>query len=307
MRDKDTPTGELRDVDVQFVSLVSKAANKRTFKIFKSAAHDEQPETLEQDETKQAVSFMKMMKNFFTGGTERSEIVKADTIVPDFATALKVDQIQMWKVWDAISDVFWGLIRSDNTDKRSLMEQSLLQFNAKVLEHFDTLTALPISKTDGTIEIEKAGAKISAARLQALKDARTYLDGVIADAEPAAETAAVTKTGEDEIDMKPEELQAAITKAVSEAVAPIQTKLEAIEKGEKPAEAPAAAAATELTPENIASIVKSAVDEAVKPVADRVQKMENVRGISNQDVEGGEQHDITKTEGGSVFAGLFSV
>lgn len=293
MKEPNTPTGELRDVDVKFVSLVSKAANKRKFAIFKSAGfEDGKTPELESEETKQAVGFFKLVKEFFTG-SEKQTIEKADTttpvVVPDFSTTLKVEQIQMWKLWDAISEVFWNLVRNDVVNKRAVLEQSLLQFNAEVLKNFDTLTALQIVKgEDGKVEIEKSGRKISASRLQALRDARTHLDTVISDAEAQPETVddgtttTAVEKGE-EIDMKPEELQAAIAKALE----PITEKLTKLEKGET--EEPATG---EITPESITK----AVQDALKPLEGRIAKMETARGMSNQDLGDDDEGDDQDTQ-----------
>lgn len=318
MAKKDITPGEMREVDVKFVSLVSKGANKKRFQIFKSAGadQDEAGDELENEEAKQAVGFFKQMKAFFTG--QPATIEKAETVSVQepatFAAVIDAEEArnQMWRIFDAISTVFWNILRSDAANKRDLVSKSLDEFKKKVLENFDKLNATtPVKKSDDAaeqVEIEKAGKKISAARLQALKDARLYLDQVITDAEPAAN--AEIQKGED-IDMKADELAALISKSVGDALAPVTARLDAIEKGDKgegdetPAATPAAGEA--VTAEAIAKSVKDAIGEAVTPLTQRIEKMETARGISNQDQDGeGNRKPVEKGEGDG-WGGLFGL
>ena len=60
--------GELRDVTVEAISLVSKAANGQKFKIFKNAKSEEPkeqeaPEAVKKDER----GLFRILKEFFTG------------------------------------------------------------------------------------------------------------------------------------------------------------------------------------------------------------------------------------------------
>lgn len=320
------PPGEMRDVDVQFVSLVTKAANKKRFTLFKSADYEED-ETASEEEAKQAVGFLQHVKKFFMGGDEEhQEIAKADatTAVAEPATfgaviAQEEARSQMWRIFDAISTVFWNIFRSQSSNKRKLLETSLDEFKAKVLENFDKLTQVKVAKGEEGEEydIEKAGAKISATRLKALEEAHAYLTKVITEAkgDGAAATgteAAVTKQDEEEIDMKKEELQAIMKSAVEEAVKPLQERLDKIEKGDEGEGDPAAAAAgddsQELTAASVAEIVKSAVGEATKDLGERLTRVEKARGLSNQpDDEGeGQQRQVQKSAD-SEWGGLFSI
>jgi len=316
-----TPTGELRDVDVQFVSLVKRGANKRTFQIFKSADYkdDEQTGALE-DETKQAVGFFKMMKEFFTGGG-KAAIEKADTVTVEepatFQAVMAAEEArsQTWRIFDAISTVFWNIVRSDSDNKRQLMEQSLDEFKTKVLETFDKLNVKKKVSKSEEIEIEKAGRKISAERLQALIAARDHLNKVIEETSAAEQNPAspeITLEKEDEIDMKPEELQQILKSAIGEALAPVTQRLEKLEKGADDSGADGGDGsgeqpAGELTAEAISKSVKDAVAEAIKPIDERLTKIEKAYPMSNQpDNDGeGEQHDVSKSDNG-FWGGLFT-
>ncbi|MBR1602761.1 MAG: hypothetical protein IJ667_04920 [Synergistaceae bacterium] len=64
---KPNKRGELTDVEVNAVSLVSKAANGEKFKIFKSA---DKPESVEVETEKNAQGLFSVLKKFFTGSEE---------------------------------------------------------------------------------------------------------------------------------------------------------------------------------------------------------------------------------------------
>ncbi len=61
--------GELRDVTVEAISLVSKAANGERFKIFKSAEEEGAPEVVKKDER----GLFRILKEFFTGTVDEPE------------------------------------------------------------------------------------------------------------------------------------------------------------------------------------------------------------------------------------------
>ncbi|MDR3279158.1 MAG: hypothetical protein LBT23_01485, partial [Synergistaceae bacterium] len=68
---KPTTPGELRDVKIDTISLVSKAANKKTFKIFKSAGNesvDAPPEQAPATVSKDERGLFDVLKSYFSGG-----------------------------------------------------------------------------------------------------------------------------------------------------------------------------------------------------------------------------------------------
>jgi len=140
--------------------------------------------------------------------------------------------------------------------------------------------------------IAKAGKKISAARLNELRDASDKLLAVIADAEADDKS---TKTEEEPVEKA--ELIAAIGEAVTKANEPIVKRLEAIEKA-------AGAPAGDPPEDGGEPVTLDTIAEAVGKIADRLSTVENGANtghrtsLSSQDGAG----DVKKR---SVFAGMF--
>lgn len=330
------PTGEMKDVDVKYVSLVSKAANKQKFQIFKSEDADEPVATennneLETDEQQQAVGLLQTIKKFFQGDLEKSGEVasanKADDeedTPPTFGQAIQMQEArsQMWRSFDTMESVFWQLLRSKADNKRELLTSSLAEFTTKVLEGFDKLNKTPISKEDGEEhDIEKAGKKISAKRLKVIEEARDYLNSIIEEAtgnNDKGQQAAADIKKEEEIDMKAEDMEKIVKSAIGEAVKPLNERMDKIEKGEEQdggegndngnGEGQGADVNKQDQEPKIEDIVKNAVSEATKPLNERMDKIEKARGVSNQvregEGEGESQHDVEKS--GGKWGGLFT-
>lgn len=228
MADRPIP-GELRDVDVQFISLVTKGANGRTFKIFKSADYKGEEQQEPEREQEEVRSFFRLVKNFFTGGG-KGEAAKGAREEPE----------------------------------------------------------------GGSVEVEKVGRKISAARLEKLKAALAALQSVISEVEGE------TDEGGDE-EMNKADLQEMIQKAVQEAVAPLQERIAKLEAetaeagngGEKHEEA--------VTPQDIAKMIGDAVAEALKPIEKRLEVVERARGMSNAVPA----ENVQKSRGESIWSGIF--
>ena len=199
--------GELRDVNVKAISLVSKAANGERFKIFKSA-EDEAPEVVEKDER----GLFHALKKFFTGD---DEVEKGE--VSDIYHANKSGS-KLFEAFNALMKVL-GLSRWD--DDRSTPETD----TTKIISALDDFRNVAIEILLGKNEVEKSGRKISGDRLTKLKGIQAMLEEVL--------------SGLDEKDTEETE---------------------------------------ELTKEDI----QKAVQEVVKPLVDRIEKVENARGISNR-------------------------
>ncbi len=274
--------GELRNVDVQFVSLVDKAANRRQFKIFKSAdwPEEEPAGPAEHDaEQKEVRSFFKVIKEFFAGTK------KADTpAVPSFAQTMAAVETKdaLWLAFSTLQDVCTDILTSDIEDKPAKISQVVDEFKAYLLGR---INQIGFAKAAEQL-VEKAGRKISAARLQALKEAHSILAQIIAEAEADSteEGTMVTK----------EELTKMVADAVSEATKPISERLEKLEKQAE--EKPEAA-----QEEDLQAVIKAAVAEAVKPLEARLEVVEKARGISNRVPE--EKDRVEKSE--SFWGGVF--
>ena len=157
--------GELRDVTVEAISLVSKAANGEKFKIFKSAKPEEKeaPETVKKDER----GLFRILKEFFTGSDETVEKgVVADTLNKNTAGS---------KLWDAFSAFMQVIGQSRYMDGDSKPETD----PAKIMIAIDDFRNVVIEILLGKGEIEKSGRKISGSRLSKLKNIQAVLNEVL--------------------------------------------------------------------------------------------------------------------------------
>jgi len=142
-------------------------------------------------------------------------------------------------------------------------------------------------------EIEKSGRKISSSRLEKLKNIQATLNDLLSGLEEDKE----------ESKLNTEE----ITKAVQDAIKPLDERIAKLETVTKDEEAAPEAAKSEqpVQPEqpkasDVAEVVKSAVAEALAPLTARVEKIENARGFSNRVPE--ETH-VEKSS--NLWAGIF--
>lgn len=240
--------GELRNVDVRFVSLVDKGANRRQFKIFKSA--DWKEDELEQKEFR---SFFRVVKEFFTR--------KAQDDVPSFNQTIAAVETgdALWRAFESLRNVCIDILASDAEDKATGVARAIDEFRAYLLGR---INQLGVTKALEEIrEVEKVGRKISTARLKALKDAHALLAQIIAEAEADEEEGSeVTK----------EELMKMVGEIMEETTKPIVARLEQLEKqAEQPSD-------------DITEVIKAAVQEALKPLEERLETVEKARGMSNK-------------------------
>jgi len=268
--------GELRGVDVQFVSLVSKAANGKKFQIFKSV---DGPEPQEEPSEK---GLFQLLKGFFSGHS-----VEKGKVADKFQAAKR--QEDFWKAIDALAETL-GVKRWPD-DPASLASKDSATVNSALADFTAIVSGL---FAGGNTAIIKAGRKISAARLAALKDARDLLAAIIAEAEeePKEGGTEVTK----------EEIQAIVKGTIDETLKPITERLESLEKGgdTKPEQK-----AEPITAEAVKGLVIEAVKGAIEPLASRLETVEKARGLSNGLPSSGSESQ-TKTVEKSVFGGAFT-
>ena len=182
--------GELRDVNVKAISLVSKAANGERFKIFKSA-EDEAPEVVEKDER----GLFHALKKFFTGD---DEVEKGE--VSDIYNKSKFEE----KMYEAFNVLMKVLHKPEiNT--------------TEIISALDDFRNIAIEILIGKGEIEKSGRKISGDRLTKLKNIQSIINDVLSelDENETEETEELTK----------EDIQ----KAVQEVVKPLVDRIEKVE------------------------------------------------------------------------------
>lgn len=290
--DKPIP-GELRNIDVQFVSLVNKGANRRQFKIFKSEDWDEQQEekNLQSTNEQEMRGFFQVIKEFFSGKVH--DVKKDDEEqVPSFNQAIQVADTEdlTWKSFSTLRGVVRRILESNVQDKTARVASSVEEFKTYLIGKLNQVGVAKALELYTEQPLEKAGRKISAARLKNLKDARNIIDQIIAEAETE------NKSGNEEgTEVNKEELTKMVTDAVSEATKSINERLEQLEKqaGEQPqAEGQ----------EEIKNIIKEAVTKAIEPLEKRLEVVEKARGISNKIPE---EKEVEKSDGESFWGGAF--
>jgi hypothetical protein len=205
--------GELRDVTVEAISLVSKAANGEKFKIFKSAEAEDKkaPETVKKDER----GLFSILKEFFTG-TEMP-IEKGDV------AALVDSQDKGRKIKQAVDALFVVL----GIDRWNENDTQIESDTAKIISAVDDFRNVAIKVLLGKSDIEKSGRKISSPRLSKLKSVQAMLNEVLSELEENEDT---SKEAEE---LTKEEVQKAVAdnveEAVNKALAPVIERIEKIE------------------------------------------------------------------------------
>lgn len=208
----------------------------------------------------EAMGFFAAMKNFFAGGEK--PVVKADnakeSMIVDFKGIDVSNKISNYN-WE-LSDAIRKILQSAETNKRSLVAQQIDNYRDFVLSEIDESGIKKAAELFNE-PIEKAGRSISSANAAKIKAAHEAL----------SELMSMTEETKEEDQMKKED----VTAIVKEAIDPIVAKLDALEKGEKMTETPAAEG---ITKEDIGAIIK----EALAPIEERISTVEKSRGVSRQ-------------------------
>jgi hypothetical protein len=245
-------------------------------------------ETIEKQETKpvtksdeEVKGFFNAMKAFFSGEKIQKGAVR------DKYEANK----QSRDFW-AARESFDSVIRSYNWQTDNYVFEADQEKAREAIQEFsdilqEILLSDNIAKALGKPpeEIQKAGKKISTARMdkinaaiEALQEIKTEVEG-------------------DEVDVKKEELM----DLVKEAMAPVTEKLETLEKGLKGTEEKVEKSEekTEAVSDDLKKELADVIKAALAPVEQRLEAVEKSRGISKT------QEPIEKNEGsGSVWDGL---
>lgn len=136
--------GEMSDIDVDFLSLVRKGANKQTIQIYKADESENAPEQPTESD-KELKGFFSVLKNFFHGeDVEKAEAAKK---IPSFANRMAVVDIMenMYQVNDALRGTLRDIIGDDGIkDKKAAMTGAIDEFAAYMKEKISTS---PIAKS----------------------------------------------------------------------------------------------------------------------------------------------------------------
>lgn len=232
------------------------------------------PVTKSDEEVK---GFFNAMKSFFAGEKVQKGAVRD-----------KYEQNKQTRDFWAARESFDAVIRSYNwrTDNYEF-EADEAKAREALQEYSDILQEILLSDNIAKAlgkppeEIQKAGKKISSARMDKINAALEALQEIKTDVE-----------GEEE-EVKKED----IAKMLEEKLAPISKRLDEIEKEENPGGTPA--------PAGEGDIVKqfgALLDEKLTPLNERLDAVEKARGVSKQTQQ--EPATVVKNEGPS-YLGLF--
>lgn len=281
---------QMTNMDISFISLVKKGANKQKIQIYKSDDYKE-PVTDSVDED--VKGFFNVVKSFFAG---KKDIQKADSNPKpptDFAGAIAAQDVS-----DNLDNARWTLrtvmynILADDTitDKKAQIGTQIDAFKNYVLDQLDKVGIKKCAEQLIAEPIEKAGKKIATARLDNIKGAITALQSIVDEVEASDKS----EGGEEEV--QKQEITEIIKSAVGESLKPINERLDKIEK-----EDGADGSNNEVKKEDISEIVKSAIAESMQPIQERLSAVEKARGISKQSESDGTTN-VKKS--GNVFSGI---
>lgn len=301
---------QMTDMDINFISLVKKGANKQKIQIYKSDDYKE-PETKSSDD--EVKGFFNVVKSFFSG---KSAIQKSDNPKPptDFAGAIAAQDVS-----DNLDNARWTLrtvmynILADDTitDKKTQIGMQIDAFKDYVLNQLDQVGIKKCADQLKGEPIEKAGKKIAATRLKSIKGAISSLQSIVDDVE-------TSEGGDGEVEK--EDVAKVIKSVLNEGLKPINNRLDNIEK-EDSTTCPSCSGkvqpedkfcphcgkalsttSTSTKKEDTSEIIKSVIEDALGPVNERIETIEKSRGISKQADGNGDETTVKKEK--NVFSGI---
>lgn len=239
---------------------------------------------VEDSETSMQKSFFTMMKNFFTGKHE--EAVQKGAVKDKFHAEKK--KREFFDALHIFEDFFYNEVWKQTPDVEAIKEAAIdfAELLTDIANSPDILKALgPIPEK--TEHIEKAGKKISTKRLQQIQSAYDSLGSILSE---------VSETETEEEEVKKEEIQ----KMLDDALAPINEKLQTLEKAEEQTDATSAQTEDVVKSEDLATTVAEAIQKAVAPISERLEAVEKARGIAKS-----QETEVEKTnEEKSIWDGL---
>lgn len=214
----------MKDVDVDFISLVSKGANKQKIQIYKA---DEEPETQDDKNIKEATGFFNAMKSFFT----KEEVEKADeATIKTFSTRMATSDVMsnLWKVNDTLVSVMRDILNSsDAKDKEALLNTAIDEHGAYLKTKVKGIGT--VAKSEEFFQIKKEEGGVEDMKREELQE---IIKEAIAPISEKVE--AIEKELNPEAPETPEAKEEGITKeeiaaAVKEALSPLSERIEKVE------------------------------------------------------------------------------
>lgn len=257
----------LTDVDVDYISLVKKGANKQQIQIYKSndLIEDKTIKKTKESKLSKLDELFDVIKSYFTKSDEDEDKV------PTFATRIGNRELRstMWDANDALIDTFYDIMNSDVSNQGDLLSEAVDEYSAYLKSKI----------VSGKIEksfIEKSDEKGSK-----VKDTKN------------------TKVGKEDKKMTKEEMKEVLDAAIT----PITERLDKLEGvGVEDDDENKGGEKTETVEKSVKEEFSEVLKEVLQPLTKRVEIIEKARGISNQ-LDDEENHENIE-KSGSVFAGL---
>ena len=318
---------ELKDVEVQYISLVNKGANKQKLMLYKSADYQPEEEKVVEPVAKGNETILEKVMNAVKG-----VLVKEDS-KPSFKASMEKQQAwnSLWDSFyvmrDVLADILWW---SDTETPKADIEKELDEFKKFIL---DTLGTVGVQKSAELMKADKEKATkvlkmdkpVSAKLVKEFEQSMNKLNNIFSE----IKSGNIVKEEEDE--MKAEDIQKAMEQVLAPLTQGIETlksdlgevseKVDALEKGTEDAVQKAedanktAGQATEKVEKTAEEVIKSALEpiseslasisETVKGVSARVEKLENLRKSSSVNGDGSNDGEQVKKSAG-VFDNAFS-
>lgn len=209
----------MTDVDVDYISLVKKGANKQKIQIYK--ADDYEPETSnDNEEIEEVTGFFNAIKSFFTKEAKVEEEVKVKGFNDRMTTREVMDNI--WRVNDTLVSVMRDILSSDMKNKEIALKNAIDEHGTYLKARIEGIDG--IKKAEKLFEEEGGNEEMKKEDLQEIiKEAIEPLNTKIQELEKEMK-------GE-EIEDKQEETitKEDIAKAVKEAIEPLNERIKKIE------------------------------------------------------------------------------
>ncbi|KIL80723.1 XkdF-like putative serine protease domain-containing protein [Bacillus badius] len=231
-------------------------------------------ETIEKQNEKPAVisdkgetGLFNMLKSFFTG-----EPIQKGEVRDNYEQ--NQQRRNLWAAWDGLESAYYGALWDNRTPEATDFQRltEATQEFLEIIQEIQTTGDIAKAMESRPEAIQKAGKKISAARMDKINAAFDALNELKAEVEE-----------EEEDEVKKED----IAKMLDEKLSPITKRLDAIEKEE-------GADAESSVEDELLKQLSDALDEKLTPITDRLEAVEKARGISKQADSDAGQEPIQK-------------
>ncbi|GLY12222.1 XkdF-like putative serine protease domain-containing protein [Pseudobacillus badius] len=231
-------------------------------------------ETIEKQNEKPAVisdkgeaGLFNMLKSFFTG-----EPIQKGEVRDNYEQ--NQQRRNLWAAWDGLESAYYGALWDNRTPEATDFQRltEATQEFLEIIQEIQTTGDITKAMESKPEAIQKAGKKISAARMDKINAAFDALNELKAEVEE-----------EEEDEVKKED----IAKMLDEKLSPITKRLDAIEKEE-------GAGAEPSVEDELLKQFSVVLDEKLTPITGRLEAVEKARGISKQADSDAGQEPIQK-------------